>query len=341
MPAPHPSSTVGGLLDSEKLLAQTERQRKATWTLEEGLPWAQGVDPTKFLVPLDDDAVLFPGATPEQRLAISQMMGLVINATIAEMEAVIHKLRDIAWESLLDRFPVNPEAHELGELFFEEEAKHSLAFRRYNTVFCKSLDIEETTLQTLLPQAFGSSLLGRVISNARSGGNVFWWIVSAVEEISIEIYQMLHPHARHLDGLYFQLHRRHLEDEARHRSYAFMMLDLVDRAPQTLFRKLAGKTELILAQSWTAAWVLGQLQRIESVRLYEDQHPFFKTLSGCLPLMHQLWWGERIRRLFFRSPYVSLVLNPNHHRHTRKIASRLGVLQLPWPAPQGTPLSAA
>ncbi len=35
-----------------------------------------GIDPTRHFSPLDNDAVAFPGANAEQRLALSQLMGI-------------------------------------------------------------------------------------------------------------------------------------------------------------------------------------------------------------------------------------------------------------------------
>jgi hypothetical protein len=42
--------------------------------------------------------------------------------------------------------------------------------------------------------------------------------------------------------------------------------------------------------------------------------------------------------LFVTSPFVSLVLNPRHHRHALKAAAELGVLSFPFPEPQVAPV---
>ncbi len=116
--------------DHEALRAQIQSQKDHSWDLERDVPWEKGIDKECFLLPLDEDSIVFPGASAEQRLALSQYTGLVINATISEMEAVIHKLKDSAWRSVLKSYPVNPEMIELGELFFSEEGKHSELFSR-------------------------------------------------------------------------------------------------------------------------------------------------------------------------------------------------------------------
>src|SRR4029078_6172007 len=144
------------LLDDVSLAAQIELQRKHAWDLEKDIDWKVGIDGGKFLLPLDEDAIAFPGATARQRMAISQLMGLVINSTIAEMEDVIHKLKDTAWNTLLRKYPVNPEIRALGELFCEQERKHSRAFDRYIQLFCDAQGIARSDLDRLVPKAFGS-----------------------------------------------------------------------------------------------------------------------------------------------------------------------------------------
>ena len=69
----------------ELLGRQISLQRRMAWDLESGIPWKLGVDTGKILLPLDDANIAFPVASAEQRLALSQFMGLVVNATISEM----------------------------------------------------------------------------------------------------------------------------------------------------------------------------------------------------------------------------------------------------------------
>ena len=284
-------------------------------------------------LPLDHDAVVFPGANPEQRLAISQMLGLLINASIAEMEDVIVKLRDLGWEKLLRKYPANPEMGRLGELFFEEEAKHSVAFYRYIDLFCTQNGIDREQMDLLLPKAFGSIFLKTIILNARAGGHAFWWVVAAVEEVSIQLYKDLHHARRQMDPLYHLIHLRHMEEESRHHNYAFLILNLIDRMPRNPKRVLHLKTDLLLAQALSTGWVLGELQKVFHVKKMRTQNRFFRTLDSCLPLLMGQPWHRSLLQLFTRAPYLSLMLNANHHHKTLKMAGKQGAIRFPFPRP--------
>ena len=69
---------------------------------------------------MDENALLFPGASKEQRLAISQAMGMIIGACIYEMEESLIRLRKECWEDYHRDMPVSPEFEELGDQFFGE-----------------------------------------------------------------------------------------------------------------------------------------------------------------------------------------------------------------------------
>src|SRR5262249_5413820 len=137
----------------------------------------------------------------------------------------------------------------------------------------------------LMPKAFGSFFLRAVDYNARLGGTAFWWVVSAVEEVSIEIYRQMHASEKKLDPLYYCLHRRHLEDEARHKNYAFLMLELGARRRKTALRRVLWSTDLLVAQALTTSWVLTELARFWDVRHFESHHPWVRTLQSCVPLL--------------------------------------------------------
>jgi hypothetical protein len=323
-------------LDYEALREQIRWQREKTWSLEDGLPWSRGVDPDRYCLPLDDDAVAFPGLAEAQRVVLSQYLGLVVNGTIAEMEGVIHKLKDVAWGRLLRRYPVNPEMRELGELFFEEELKHARMFGRYNDVFCRSLGIDPDALGRLMPRAFGSLFQRAVIDNARTGGHAFWWLVSSAEEVSIAIYQSLHRWRDAMDPLYFAVHRRHLEDESRHRNYAVLMLELVKRSRGgSPWRRLwHRKTDLLFSQLFSTLWVVSELTKVFEAKKLAGAHPFFETLASCLPHFRQVGPVRLVEKLFVSAPYVSLVLNTRYHRHTLAIAKALRTPSFPFPAPK-------
>lgn len=322
--------------DYAGLREQIRWQREKAWTLENGLPWHVGVREDRYCLPLDEDSVAFPGLSEEQRVVMSQFFGLGVNATIAEMEGVIHKLKDVAWSQVLRRYPVNPEMRELGELFFEEELKHARMFGRYNEVFCQSLGIDPDAMSRLMPKAFGSIFQRAFIDNAKAGGHAFWWLVSSAEEVSIAIYQALHGWRDTMDPLYFTVHRRHLEDESRHRNYAILMLELIARASHgsPVRRWWHRKTDLLFSQLFSTLWVVSELTKVFEAKKLASEHRFFATLATCLPHFKNVGPGRLVEKMFVSAPYVSLVLNTRYHRHTIDIAKQQKTPSFPFPAPK-------
>jgi hypothetical protein len=326
------------LFDDVGLREQIRRQKSASWALE-SIDWARGYDTEKFFLPLDKDALFFPNASPSQRRILSQYFGMVVNATIAEMEQVIHKVKGFAWERLLAEHPTQPELVELGEIFFDEEEKHSRMFSLSIDRFCECNGLSRSLLDRLLPQAAGSPFLRATIEDAKAGGSLFWWVVAAVEEVSVEIYRALHPHQAKIDPLYFQLHRKHFEEEARHRSYAFLMLDLYHANAKKKARgswRAAFQRKLgwVRSQRHIVEWILPELMRVERVETIRSVHPFFEGLASCLPLLH----GERkrssLRRMLVTAPYLSYFVNPRYHRQTCQSAERHAIWNLLWPNPE-------
>lgn len=317
----------------ESLGDQIARQRRHAWDIQKDIPWQLGVKPNHFLLPLDKDSLAFPGLSDEQRLALSQLAGLFVNSAIAEMESVIDRFRDSAWRQMFRAFPVNPEMEVLGELFFDEELKHSLLFRKFNHLFCHELGIDPEALASLLPQLFGTHFLDRIARNAKSGGNAFWWIVAGVEEVSIQIYQEMAPHRAAIDPLYFEIHRRHMEEETRHCNYAFLVLDLIEHSPKSLIGQIRTRADLILAQVYSTSWMLGELQKLWKLKKMGTLHPFFSTLASVLPHLRKVPALELAKRLFANTPYVSHFLNLRFHRGTYERALSTGMPFIPMPKP--------
>ncbi len=320
-------------MNAEALARQIKLQNKLAWDLERDVPWQLGVDHGRMFLPLDEMAIAFPGASAEQRLALSQFMGLVVNATISEMEDALPKLKDCAWARILRDYPANPELEELGEMFFDEEAKHARAFAKYLDTFCNSTGIEKPQLDALLPKAFGSFFQKAITANAFAGGHAFWWVVASVEEVSIGIYQQMHKHKDAIDPLYMQLHRRHLEEEARHANYAYLMLGLVQKSSPSFKRMLHKKADFVFAQIVGAPWVVTELYKFFRVKDLADKDPFFAVLKSCIPLFEAMPKRELIRRMFFAAPYVSWLLNPTWRETDRVFAKQHGAIVPPIPAP--------
>ena len=323
------------LFDSERHNRQTQLQRKRAWDLDKDFSWDQPINTKSFLLPLDQDAVAFPGANSKQRLALSQYMGLVVNNTIAEMELVAHRLKEIAWRQQLERNPVNREFIDLGEEFFSEESKHAAAFRRYNQCFANAMKIPLHHLKKILPQSTGTSFLNSIYSNSLAGGYAFWWVVALVEEESILIFELIHSFKKDIDPLFFAIHQKHFEEESRHSNYAFLMLEHLRlqkiRGLKDLWHR---KVDNIQAELWCTRWVIQELSRLFQVRQLAKEHEFFDTLASCLPLLEKESPSETLRRLFTSSPYVSSILNRRYHSRTLRARKTHAALGLFYPKPK-------
>lgn len=320
--------------DYKQLRKQIAWQREHHFDLQADVNWGAGIDFERFFLPVDHDAVAFPGANERQRKVLSQLMGLIVNATISEMEEVAGKLKSVAWRRVLNDFPVNPEMEELGELFFEEEEKHSQLFRKYNETFLKQTGIEANDLDRILPKAFGSSFQTAIKKNAEFGGHAFWWVVALVEEVAVLIYQQMYRHRRKVDPLFYQIHRKHFEEESKHTQYAFMMLQIINDKCHTLKDHTFKRTDLLFSEVFSTSWVLSELHKIFEVESLKDKHPFFMELSTCLPLLKQMPASEVVRRLFISAPYISLILNRNYHQLSLASAVQHKALKFYYPKPK-------
>lgn len=314
--------------DVETLKRQIDLQKRHGWDLEKAFPWEKGIDLSKAFVPLDSQNIAFPGANQEQRLALSQFIGLMVNETISEMENSLPRLKHHAWERTLKSFPVNPEMEALGELFFEEEDKHAKSFTRYLDMMAHELNVERKDLARLLPKAFGSFFQKSVIWNAEIGGHAFWWVVAAVEEISIEVFKAIHKNRTEVDPLYYELHKRHAEEEIRHENYAFLMLDLVNQRPTSMRGYFLKKLDVVLSEIVAGPWVLTELTKFFNVKQFKGVHPFFDTLNSCIPLLEAMPKKDLIKSLIFTSPYVSWLAHPGYRKKHRDMLGQHNSLSL-------------
>ena len=183
----------------EALKKQLQLQKRHEFDLDTCVDWERAIDLERFFLPIDEQAIAFPGADADQQRVISQLMGLVVNHTIAEMEDVADKLKGVAWQAVLDDYPVGPELEDLGTQFFAEEKKHAEMFRRYYHKFCSQQDMDPEQLKEILPLAYGSRFQRAIRRNAENGGHAFWWVVALVEEVAVGIYQQLYKFRNQID----------------------------------------------------------------------------------------------------------------------------------------------
>lgn len=316
-----------------------ERQKRLSFDIEKAVHWDRGIDLSRYFVPLDGENLVFPGASPEQRKVLSQFLGLFIAQTFGEMETGLVQAKEQVWKKNLERFPVNPEFEAFGEQFFTEEEKHSRMFRRYLDVFASQTGVSPVELRTILPTVSDTTVYKVLKLNSAVGGHALWWVLTLVEEISILIYKQIQPFKKDLDPLYYEIHRRHFEEEVRHSPYSYWMLEHLYKRDKTLSGVVFQKTDVMLAQAMEVTWALASFARLGNVRKLKAKHPFYATLYSCLPLLVSISPIEVVRRLFVTAPFVSLLLNPNYHGDYQTLVAKLRALEMPIPKPQQQALS--
>lgn len=304
------------------------------WDEFSAVDWSVGVDFSKPFVPLDRDNLFFPDISPKERLAVSQYMGMMIAATFSEMECTMQRLRDVCWAPFMRRHCVNPELISLGHQFFNEEAKHARVFQRFLDACAAKLDVTPEDLKSILPRV-NPGYVDRILrDNAKTGGLSLWWIVATVEEESVLIYRQMRSCRDKLDPLYFELHRRHFEEEARHAPYPFLMLALGDTHAGWL-----RKADFAISQVLKAFWLFFELSKTPSLVRFKDHHPFFRTLANLIPSLKKQPLGGLASSLMRETPYISCFLNPLFHPETKKAVAKTRVFTLPFPEPNELPVS--
>lgn len=320
------------LYDEAKLRALAASQKAHHWDLEDSINWSQRIDLARPLVALDQNALFFPGASSQQRVAISQLMGLIIASSICEMEECLIRFKPLLWDRTLDDFPVSPEFRELGELFFEEEQKHSAAFRRYLHRYAEALGIDYELLHSLLPQVKGSFSESWLKKDIESGGVAFWWIVAIVEVQFLIIYQSLKPFSQTLEPLYFDLHQKHFEEEARHISFPYFMIHLLLTRREGVTAILHRKLDLMQAQFIQASWAIGSLSSTQKkIKDLTLDHPWIQELQGVFSLREGQGVLKTVYELITTTPYISSLVNIEGHRKILEFAKSLGASRIPFP----------
>lgn len=325
------------LYDEAVLSDALKRQQRLAFNLEKSIKWRRGIDIKKPLVPLDRFNIVFPRLTnAKQKLALSQFMGLVMAATFSETEKALGRLRKDAWHDLMQNYAVNPEMIALGEQFFAEEEKHSLAFDRYIDLFAHEIGVNPHELKNLLPTV-GSGLIERWFRhNARKDGLLLWWVVATVEEESVMIFRQMIPFRNELDPLYYELHKKHFEEEARHAPYAFMILDMCLKQNKVLGRRLS--LDFIRSELVKIIWMVIELAKVRGVAKLRDRHQFFSSLDDLLKTIRLKDIPALAYRMLVSTPYLSPFINAGYHPELNRTLKNHHVLRLPMPRPNPEPL---
>lgn len=318
----------------EEVLDQLLRQQKRlAWDAATCVDWRGGVDFSKPFVPLDKNNILFPDITAAERLAISQYMGLMIAATFSEFELTMQRMRDVCWRPFMEKSAINPELIQLGEEFFDEEAKHASVFQHFLDLSAAELNVAPEDLKNILPRVNPGYVDKILRSNAAHGGMTLWWIVATVEEESTLIYRQMKPYAHKLDPLYFALHRRHFEEEARHAPYPFLMLELANLSHNSTWGRWMGKTDFLVSEILKVFWISFELSKTFEVKNFRNHHPFFAALTSVLPKLKEQSLTGILATLASQAPYISSFINPLYHPQTKKAVAKHGLFHLPFPEP--------
>jgi hypothetical protein len=320
---------VPNLYNHEQLASYLKRQQEFAWDLEKDFPWDKGINLNTSFVPVQAQDFHLPFADANDLRVLSQYVGLLINSTICEMEKALDRSRKQCWENIMDRFPTNPEMEKLGEEFFIEEYKHSLAFDKYLDIFAQQTNVTREELKDVLP-IFDHSKIEKLIRfNGIAGGMAMWWVVAAVEEESIAVYQSLVPHKNNTDPLFYEVHKKHFLEESRHAGYAFLMLDLYRTRASSEMANLFKKTDFLISEILQISWIMGELLKSRKIQKLRSRHPFYEHLARLLPVITSESPWRLIARLFNKTPYISLILNPQRNRHLVKTVNEFGAWKLP------------
>ncbi len=318
------------IFDECKLSRQLHIQKRLAWDLEKRIPWSLGIDLSAPLLPVGNFHTILPKLTAEQHLVLSQLIGLIVASTISQLEQVAFDLKGPTWESVLNRFPVNPEMYDLGSQFFKEEQKHSVVFNRYLALFADAVNVDPEDFMKLLPQGHSSFAKKVYALNSNLGGMAMWWLIAAVEEESLAIFRQMQPHQSTLDPLYYQIHRAHFEEELRHKSYATLMLNLFDEFASVTCRLVFQKLDFMLAECLNLTWTLSQLVKLKGFRKIRHHHPFFKTLESLLDVIGERSPLQLLHVLRNETPFISNHLQLGRYDHIQSLLNRFGAIHVPF-----------
>lgn len=323
------------IFNEKKLERLLNLQLEKEIDFEKRINWNLGIDITKPFLPLFDALDFLNFKCIEEKLALSQLMGLIVAATISELEIVANTLKIPCFDNIFNKYPVNPEMHALGEQFFKEEKKHAKAFQKYIDTFANTVNIEPKTLKEFLPSTQNSKIIrGLYKLNANAGGMALWWLVAAVEEESILIYKHLNSAKGTCDPLYEEIHRCHFEEEVRHKSYACMMIELVNqisKKPNTLLLK---RIDFLMAETLNISWTFKELLKARKLKNLKNHHPFFFHISNVLERMDSYRPLDLIEIIFNQSPYISSALHMSENSHIKDLLNRHHSIKIPLPTYQ-------
>ena len=198
-----------------------KRAEKNHYDLDD-LPWAQGLDFTKFffpehLTPLYHTPI-YQELNDEQQLAYNQLYGQAVNEQFIFLEDrfLVQFLGNMLPKH---RATLEPALVDALDNFVEEEVKHTEMFRKLGRLSNAARYAESDFYFLRLGRAEGALL---DFMARRPDFFVFWCVLGvAFEEKTIDYFRHYQRHEkerpdRPLDPLYYEVHRAHMLDEVRH-----------------------------------------------------------------------------------------------------------------------------
>lgn len=306
------------IFNEKKLARLYNLQKEREIDFDQRIPWHLGVDLERPGLPLGNTLDFLNYSCSEEKRALSQLMGLIVAATISELELVATTLKKPCFLEIYNKYPVNPEMLGLGEQFFKEEQKHATAFQKYIDLFATALAVEPKVLKSFLPSAQNSFFIRSLYKlNAKAGGMALWWLVAAVEEESILIYRHINANTGTGDPLYEKLHRCHFEEEVRHKSFACMMIEMVNQISKTPNTLVFKKVDFLMAKTLNIGWTFNQLLKTRKLKSLKNHHPFFFHITNILNKLDHYRPLDLVNILFKDSPYISSALHMSENTHIK------------------------
>lgn len=321
------------IFNHHKIAQKIRVQKIKEWNLSD-INWEMGIDLSKPFLPFPQHPNL-SFASEEDSLVFSQYLGLIGANSIGSFEKAGHLLKPIMFDKILDKYPVGPEFREMGEQFFAEEVKHSKMFDRYIDTFADTLGISPEELRGVLPSADPNWEQKIYHLNSLVGGRAAWWLVVALEEVSILVYHLIRKAPMEVDPLTYEIHKLHFEEEIRHKSFAHMMLELLDQFSPAVANTFFNKVDFILMEVLHISWSFRQLAQSTRLRKLKDAHPFFERLWE---IQKKLAYSSPLKTfnfLFSEAPYISHTFHLDEFRHVRKLLTEYGSYKLPLPKTKG------
>lgn len=320
------------LFNEEELHKQLKTQQKHNCDMELSVDWDKGIDLSKPFLPIDEGAFFFPGISTEERIVVSQLMGLIVAKATYELEEALLYFYDLSWKKWCDLKPLSPEFMGLGEQFFIEEEKHSHCFQRYVKMFAEKVGVDLTDLNELLPVLKNTKTEKIIDYHLKFNVQSVWWMVAIFEQQFLNIYKNIAPFRKDLDPLYYELHFKHYKEEAIHSPFPYLMIQYLDNFPQGFFRKQTQKVDLASAQVILSCWIISSFNRVRNIKKFEGKHEFFRILKGLFDKPLSMGIPKVLWKFLTETPYVGELINTNVHQDIINFAAQRDTFSLPTPS---------